>query len=319
MQQISFGSTNLTVTRLCLGTMQFGWTANEAESFAILDAYVAAGGNFLDSADVYSNWAKGNRGGEAETILGRWLSARGNRGDMVIATKCRGKMWGGPDGEGLTGPHIARACEESLRRLGIETIDLYQFHWFDDNVPLEESLGAVGELIAAGKVRYFGVSNYPPERFRALVEAGQRVGVPVSSLQPHHNMVHRAEFEGELQQICLDNGIAVIPYSPLAKGFLTGKYVKGGPRIDSSRAGGVKEYQTNRGWSVIDAVREVAASHGTTPSAVALAWQLAQPGITASIVGANSPAQLADQLPAVDLNLNEQDLDRLDSVSAPGA
>ena len=317
MQKTLLGRTDLMVSRLCLGTMQFGWTASEAASFATMDAFVEAGGNFIDSADIYSRWAKGNWGGDAERIIGRWLKERANREDLVIATKGRGPMWKGPDGEGLSRSHIIRACESSLKRMGIETIDLYQFHWFDDAVPLEESLGAVEELVTAGKVRYLGVSNYPADRFTALCDAAEAMGLPIVTLQPHHNLVYRAEYEAELQAICIARDIAVIPYSPLAKGFLTGKYVKGGPKVTSSRASGVKEYQTDRGWATIDTVRDIAAAHSSTCTAVSLAWQLAQPGIAASITGANNADQLLDQLPAMDLELTREDITRLNAVSAP--
>ncbi len=317
MQKTLLGRTDLMVSRLCLGTMQFGWTASEVAAFATMDAFVEAGGNFIDSADIYSRWVRGNWGGDAERIIGRWLKERGNRDDVIIATKGRGPMWKGADAEGLSRSHLIRACEGSLKRLGVETIDLYQFHWFDDAVPVEESLRAVEELVKAGKVRYLGVSNYPADRFVPLCDAGDAVGVPIVSLQPHHNMVHRAEFEDELQGICRQRDIAVIPYSPLAKGFLTGKYVRGGPKVVSSRASGVKEYQTDHGWATIDAVREVAAAHGSTCTAVALAWQLAQPGITASITGANDATQLMDQLPALDLELSREEIARLNAVSAP--
>ena len=318
MQRAQLGNTDIQVTRLCLGTMQFGWTADEAASFAVLDAYAEAGGNFLDSADIYSRWAKGNRGGESEEIIGRWMKARGNRDWFVVATKVRGPMWPGPTGQGLGREHILKSCDYSLKRLQVETIDLYQFHWFDDDVAIEESLGAVDDLVKAGKVRALGCSNYPPEKLSAALDAAEAHGLPrFESLQPHHNLVHRKEYEVSLQALCVERGVSVIPYSPLAKGFLTGKYVKKGPKVVSARSGGVKEYFNDAGWAALDAVRAVAAEHETTCAAVSLAWQLAQPGITAPIVGANSPAQLADQLPALTLRLADADLARLDAASAP--
>jgi aryl-alcohol dehydrogenase-like predicted oxidoreductase len=308
MNLVPLGTADLRVSRLCLGTMTFGWTADERTSFAILDAFVEAGGNFVDSADIYSYWVRGNHGGESERVLGKWLAARGNRDSIVVATKVRGRMWPGPTGEGLGRAHIIRACEESLRRLQTDRIDLYQFHWFDENVPVEESLRAIEELVAAGKVRYVGSSNHPPERLREALAVAAAHGLQaMASLQPHYNMVHRAEYEDELQGICLEHGLGVIPYSPLAKGFLTGKYERGG-KVKSSRANGVKEYATEQGWATLDRVCALARDRDTTPTAVALAWTLAQPGITAPIVGANNVAQLREQLVGESLELGTEEL-----------
>ena len=318
MQQAALGSTDIQVSRLCLGSMGFGWTASEAESFRVLDAFVEAGGNFIDTADVYSRWLPGHNGGEAETIIGRWMKARGNRDDMIIATKVRGEMWPGPDGQGLSRQHIARAAEDSLRRLQAETIDLYQCHWFDESVPIEETLRAMEELIKAGKVRHIGLSNFPASRIRAALSTSAQYNLPrFETLQPHHSLVHRAEWEGELQELCLAENFGVIPYSPLASGFLTGKYERGGAKVSSQRANAVKQYFTADGWLALDAVRRIAATRGTSCSAVALAWQLAQPGITAPIVGANSAAQLAEQLPALSLELTELELQALNAASEP--
>lgn len=317
MQTSRLGSSSLEVSRLCLGTMNFGWTATEAESFAVLDAFLEAGGNFIDTADIYSRWSPGNKGGEAEDIIGRWAKDRGVRDRVIIATKVRGRMWPGPDGEGLSPKHIKYAVNGSLKRLQMETIDLYQAHWYDENTPIEETLGAFAELRKAGKVRAFGVSNYPPERLRAAIEASRKdpALATIDSLQPHHSLVHRKEFELELQRICLEEGLGVIPYSPLASGFLTGKYTKEGPRVESQRARSVRHYFNENGWGVVDALRSIAAERGSPPSAVALAWSLAQPGVTAPIVGANSPGQLADQLPALTLDLATEELDRLNVAS----
>ena len=318
MQYATLGSSGIRVSRLCMGSMQFGWTADEAESFAVLDAFVAAGGNFIDTADIYSRWVPGNHGGDAELIIGRWLAARGNRNDLVIATKVRGRMWPGPDGEGLGRKHIRSSVNGSLKRLGVETIDLYQCHWFDENTPFEETLDTFKELIAEGKLRAIGLSNYPPDRFsEAIAAAGKNGRPPIASLQPHHSLVHRKEYEDGLQQLCLENEIAVIPYSPLASGFLTGKYRRGGPKVASKRSNATKQYFTEAGWTALDAVLQIAEARGTTPAAVALAWQLAQPGITAPIVGANSPAQLDDQLPALDLSLTPVELAALHEASLP--
>jgi aryl-alcohol dehydrogenase-like predicted oxidoreductase len=318
MERVRLGLSDLDVSRLCLGTMTFGWTADERESFAILDVYAEAGGNFLDSADIYSRWARGNTGGESESIVGKWLKARGNRNQFVIATKVRGRMWPGPAGEGLGREHILKSCDYSLKRLGVETIDLYQCHWADASVPFEETLGAFRDLIRAGKVRHVGVSNFSPaELGGALAIAGKDGLPPIVSLQPHFNLVHRASagepYEGELQDLCLEHNVGVTPYSPLAKGLLTGRYSP--ENVKKASRSGVNEYFHARTWPTVDAVREVASVRGTTMAAVSLSWLLAQPGITAPILGARTSAQLAEQLPAATLRLTAAELARLSEVS----
>ncbi|HYM16223.1 MAG TPA: aldo/keto reductase [Dehalococcoidia bacterium] len=316
MKTTRLGATDLAVSNLCLGTMQFGWTADERASSEVLDAFVAAGGNFIDTADIYSRWAKGNHGGEAEEIVGRWLQARGNRRDVVVATKVRGEMWKGADGEGLSRAHITRAVEDSLRRLQIDTIDLYQCHWPDEGTPIEETLAVFGELIAAGKVRYIGASNYSAAQLRAALDTASVRGLPAfATLQPHHNLVHRAEYEEELAALCVTAGIGVIPYSPLAGGFLTGKYRKGQPLPASQRAGGVKKYLNDEGYAVVDALAGVAGSHGTTIAAAALAWELTRPGIQSPIIGANSTDQLSALLPGAELALAADEIAALDAAS----
>ena len=299
-----------------MGTMQFGWTADERASFAVLDAFVEAGGNFLDSADVYSKWAPGNPGGVSEEILGRWLKQRGNRSKMIVATKVRARMWEGPDGEGLSRAHILRSAEESLRRLQIETIDLYQCHSPDEDTPIEETLAAFGELIDAGKVRYVGVSNYPSGKLEEALRAanGQRLPRFVS-LQPHYNLMHRSEFEGALAALCHGERLAVIPYSPLARGFLSGKYRRGQPLPDSPRARQAKGHMTEQGFRVVDALDAVAKGDGVSPAAVAIAWLLHQPAVTAPIISANTPEQLAELLPAAQLVLSKEALASLDEAS----
>ena len=318
MERRKFGRTDLEVSPLCLGTMQFGWTADEPASVAVMDAFVAAGGNFIDTADVYSRWAPGNPGGVSEEIIGRWLKARGNRDRIVIATKVRGAMWEGPDGEGLGRAHIMRAVEDSLRRLQIDVIDLYQCHWPDTETPIEETLRAFDELIRAGKVRYVGLSNYTaPHGGRGAAAWPAEKSLPrVVSLQPRYNLVHRSEFEGALADLCLREGIAVIPYSPLQGGFLTGKYRRGQPPPESARAHHANQYGNEAGWRVVDAVDEIAKAHETTMAAVAVAWLLAKPAVAAPIIGANSPQQLADILPAADLRLTPDEIASLDAVSA---
>jgi aryl-alcohol dehydrogenase-like predicted oxidoreductase len=317
MRLRKLGATDLQVSALCLGTMQFGWTADERASFAVMDSFVESGGNFLDTADVYSRWVPGNPGGVSEEIVGRWMKARGNRERLIVATKVRGQMWDGPDGEGLSRAHIRRAVDDSLRRLGVETIDLYQCHWPDESTPIEETLSVFGELIASGNVRYVGVSNYTAAQLEeALTVAGEKRLARFVSLQPHYNLVHRAEFEGALVGLCDREEVGVIPYSPLARGFLTGKYRKSQPLPDSQRAGRAKEYMTDQGFGVISALDTVAGAHNTTVAAAALAWLLAQPAITVPIVGANTPEQLADLLPAAELGLGADELRTLDAASA---
>ena len=317
MEYRRLGHTGLKVSALCLGTMQFGWTADEAMGFKVMDAFVEAGGNFIDTADVYSRWVEGNPGGVSEEIIGRWMKARGNRGEIVLATKVRGRMWNGPNGEGLSRAHIMRACDDSLRRLQTDYIDLYQTHAFDAETPIEETMEALTDLVRAGKVRYLGCSNYPAWRLALALGASARLHLArYDSLQPHYNMAHRDEFERELQELCVDQGIGVIPYSPLAGGFLTGKYQRGQDVPDSQRAEGIqKRYFNERGWATIDALQAVAGEHNAEPAQVALAWLLAQPAVTSPIVGANAPEQLQTSLGALTLDLSEEQVRRLNEAS----
>ena len=317
MKTTQLGKTGLTVSNLCLGTMQFGWTADEAASIAVMDAFVAAGGNFIDTADIYSNWTPGNPGGVSEEIIGRWMKARGNRSSITIATKVRGPMWKGDDGEGLSRAHITRAVEDSLRRLQVETIDLYQCHWPDDKTPIEETLTVFDGLIKAGKIRHIGASNYSAAQLgEALKVAGEKKLPRFATLQPHHNLVHRKEYEAELAAVCAGEGMGVIPYSPLAGGFLSGKYRKDQPLPESQRAGRVKQYMTAAGFRAIDALDAVANAHGTSVPAVALAWQMTRPAVSGPIIGANTPDQLAALLPASELRLSADEVAALDAASA---
>jgi aryl-alcohol dehydrogenase-like predicted oxidoreductase len=297
--------------------MQFGWTADEADAVRVMDAFVEAGGNFIDTADVYSRWSPGNPGGVSEEIIGRWMQARGNRDRLIIATKVRGEMWSGPDGQGLGRAHITRAVEDSLRRLQIETIDLYQCHYPDGDTPIEETLTVFDELIRSGKVRYIGASNYQPDQLQDALDIAASRGLPrFSTLQPHHSLVHRSEYEAELAALCEREHIGVIPYSPLAGGFLTGKYRKDQPAPDSQRAGNIKKYLTDEGYAVIDALDAIASAHDTSVAAVALAWQMTRSAVNAPIIGANTPEQLVALLPASELRLSADDVATLDRVSA---
>ncbi len=316
MKKRQLGRTGMQVSELCLGTMQFGWTADEATSFKILSAAYEAGINFIDTADIYSRWAPGNPGGVSEEIIGRWLKqAQIPREALIIATKVRGQM-GDPPTEGLSRERIQKMVEDSLRRLQVETIDLYQTHWPDTEIAVEETLRAMDDLVKAGKVRAIGCSNYSGEQLQEALNVSAASGpVRFESLQPHYSLVHRDEYEAELAKICRKNEIGVIPYSPLAAGFLTGKYRRD-KKANSVRAGSVSKYFTEKNWALLDQMDEIAAAHAATVTQVALAWQLADEVITSPIIGANSIAQLNDSLGAVGLTLADDEKDILDEFSA---
>ena len=317
MDYRNLGRTGLKVSELCLGTMQWGWTASEAAAVEVMDAFVAAGGNFVDTADVYSRWAEGNPGGVSEEIIGRWIKSRGNRDQIVLATKVRGRMWEGPNGEGLSRVHIVKACEDSLRRLQTDYIDLYQTHFFDADTPIEETMETLDLLVRQGKVRYVGCSNYPAWRLtHALWASDKNKWVRYDSLQPHYNLVHRAEFERELRDVCTHFGLGVIPYSPLAGGFLTGKYRRSGA-AQSARAESVRNrYMNDKGFAVLDALDDLAAARNATVLQVALAWQLHLDYVTAPIIGANTVEQLEESLGACAVDLSTDEMARLTQVSS---
>ena len=312
------GRTGLRVAALCLGGNTFGWTTDQKASEAVLDAYVEAGGNFIDTADVYSRWAAGNAGGESETVLGHWMAARRNRPAVVIATKVMGPMGPGPNDTGLSRQHIMQGVEASLTRLQTDYIDLYQAHWDDRETPLDETLRAFDDLVRQGKVRYIGASNYVAWRLaRALWESDRRGYARYESIQPKYNLVFRDEYERELEPVCLEQGVGVIPYSSLGSGFLSGKYRRGAELPRTARAGGVqKTYMTDRGFAVLEAVEKVAAGAGATLAQVALSWLAHRPGITAPIASATSPAQLEELLGGIELRLDEEARAALDRASA---
>jgi aryl-alcohol dehydrogenase-like predicted oxidoreductase len=314
----TLGRTGLKVSALCLGGNTFGWTTDQPASEAVLDAYLDAGGNFIDTADVYARWAPGNKGGESETALGIWMAARRHRHAVIIATKVCGPMGPGPNDKGLSRLHIMRAVEDSLQRLRTDYIDLYQAHWDDRETPLEETLRAFDDLVRQGKVRYIGASNHVAWRLtRALWESDRRGYVRYECLQPKYNLVFRDEYERELEPLCLEQTIGVIPYSSLASGFLSGKYRRGGALPTTARAAGVqKTYMTERGFAVLGAVEKVAAGVGATPAQVALSWLVHRPGITAPIASATSVAQLKEIAGAVDLTLDAESTKTLDQASA---
>ncbi len=312
------GRTGLKVSEICLGTMQFGWTADEPTSQAVMDGFVKAGGNFIDTADIYTSWAGDlSYGGKTEEFIGRWLQARNNRQEIVLATKVRGRMWEGPNGEGLSKARIFRACEDSLRRLQTDYIDLYQCHWADLTTPIEETLTALNDLVRAGKVRYIGASNYPAWRLMEAVATSERCGLArFDCYQPEYSLMERSLFEYEASSFCKHYGLGVIPYSPLAAGFLTGKDRKDGPRPESVRAGGVLDrYGNDKGYAVIEELDKIGSAHGKTVAQTALAWQLSNPVITAPIIGANTTEQLNDLLGAVGYRLPADDMQRLNDLT----
>jgi aryl-alcohol dehydrogenase-like predicted oxidoreductase len=302
--------TDLDVFGLCLGGNVFGWTADRDASFAVLDAYAAAGGNFIDTADSYTAAAPGNSGGESETIIGEWMAARGNRDAIVIATKV-GKLTGL---DNLRAETIRRAADDSLRRLGVDQIDLYYAHGDDPDTPLEETLGAFGELVRAGKVRHIAASNYSGARLAEALEVADREGLPrYVALQPHYNLMER-DYETDQRPVCEREDLACFPYFALAKGFLTGKYRPGGEPVDSPRAEGARQYLDGRGERMLGALDAIAAAHGVQPAAVAVAWLREQDTVRAPIASARNEDQLAPLLASVELTLDADELARLTAI-----
>lgn len=319
MEYRYLGQTGLKVSAICLGTMQFGWSTDEVTAHDIMTRAVGMGCNFLDTADVYSRWVDGNPGGVAEEMIGNWLQKEYvRRQDIIIATKVRGAMTEDPNDQGLSRHHIMNAVEASLRRLQTDYIDLYQMHYYDVNTPQEETLRALDDLVRAGKVRYIGCSNYPAWRLmKALWTSDVHDFVRFDSLQPHYNLVHRAEFERELQPLCLDQGLGVIPYSPLAGGFLTGKYRRGQELPESDRAEGVKKkYMNDRGFRAVQKLEEVGANHEATVAQTAIAWVLANPAVSSAIIGANSVEQLTDTIKGAEIELSEEEKEALDETTS---
>ncbi|WP_405672733.1 aldo/keto reductase [Streptomyces canus] len=308
------GSSDLEVFPLSLGGNVFGWTADESQSFAVLDAYAAAGGNFVDTADSYSHWVDGNSGGESETVIGNWLAARGNRDDVVIATKVSQH----PDFPGLTATNIKAAADASLQRLGTDHIDLYYTHFDKTEVPVEEIIGALDELVKAGKVRAIGASNISAARLAESLAFSDREGLArYVALQPQYNLVSRDTYEGELQAVAAREGLAAVPYYALASGFLTGKY-RPGATVDSPRAaaGAGKHLETERGRKVLAALDDIAESHRVPVATVALAWLASRPTVAAPIASARTVAQLPALLGVAELVLTEEEAARLTEASA---
>ena len=299
--RVALGRTELQVHPLCLGGNVFGWSANSVQSQEVLSAYESAGGNFIDTADMYSRWHTGNVGGESETIIGDWMRARGNRSEMVIATKVA-KLATRP---GLSAANIAAAAEDSLRRLGTDYIDIYYAHHDDEEIPLEESLTAFNELVAAGKVRYLAASNYSAARLEEALKISRELGMSeYLLLQPNYNAIVRNEYEGDLMAVAVKEDIPVLPYFSLAAGFLTGKY-QPGVEVDSVRAGDMPDYKNDRGWAILNAITEIAKQENTSIAAVALGWLRAQPGVVTPIASARTIEQLAEILPVVELSAEQ--------------
>jgi aryl-alcohol dehydrogenase-like predicted oxidoreductase len=294
-------NSDLDVSRLTLGTNVFGWTADEEQSFAVLDAFTAAGGNSIDTADLYT-------GGVSETIIGKWLAKRGNRADVVLATKVGFN-------DGLKASTIEAGAEASLRRLGVDHIDLYYAHKDDPTTPIEESLGAFDRLVRAGKVRHIAASNYTASRLTEALAVSDREGfAKFIALQPEYSLVERSQYEGELADVVANNNLAALPYWGLAKGFLTGKY-RPGVDVDSPRAAGAAKYLDDRGLRVLDALDEIAAARGTSVAAVALGWLTAQPTVASALASARNPEQLTALLPVLDLDLTPAEVQRLTDAS----
>jgi aryl-alcohol dehydrogenase-like predicted oxidoreductase len=308
------GHSNLEVSSLCFGCNVFGWTADESTSFRLLDALVAAGLNFIDTADVYSKWATGNRGGESETTIGRWLKCTGKREKLVIATKAGMEL--APDKKGLSKRYIFQAVEDSLRRLQTDYIDLYQAHIDDPETALDETLSAFAELLKQGKIRAIGASNYSAARLAEAIRVAEQNGLPrYASLQPEYNLVARAGFERELEPLCLEKGIGVIPYFSLASGFLTGKYRSENDLSKSPRGQKVKAYLNERGFRILFALDKVAKDKNSSAAQVALAWLMARPSVTAPIASATTTEQLSELIGATELKLDPTSIELLNWAS----
>jgi aryl-alcohol dehydrogenase-like predicted oxidoreductase len=314
MKKRKLGASGLEVSPLCLGGNVFGWTADEPMSFKLLDSFVASGFNFIDTADSYSTWAPGHKGGESETVIGNWLKARGNRGQVIIATKVGSEVMGK---KGLSKAYILSEVEESLARLQTDYIDLYQSHRDDPATPVEETLEAYGQLVRQGKVRAIGASNFTSDRLGQSLAAGRKHGYPVyASLQPNYNLYERADYETNLEPLCLKEALAVIPYFPLASGFLTGKYRRDEDLAKSARGKFVAKYLNERGFRILDALDQVAKDLDAEPGQVAIAWLLARPSITAPIASATNLDQLRDLIDAVKLTLDPASIEQLNAASA---
>jgi aryl-alcohol dehydrogenase-like predicted oxidoreductase len=314
MEKRRLGNSNLEVSRLCFGGNVFGWTADENTSLKLLDGFVDAGFNFVDTADSYSTWVAGHKGGESETVIGKWFKTRGNRDKLILATKVGSEVAGR---KGLSKNYILSEVEDSLRRLETDYIDLYQSHRDDANTPVEETLEAYSQLVKQGKVRVIGASNFTVERLEMSLQAGRKHGYPrYESLQPNYNLYDRADYETRLEPLCVKEHIGVIPYFSLASGFLTGKYRTQADLETSARGKFVQKYMNERGLRIVAALEQVAKQKGSTPARVAIAWLLARPSVTAPIASATSVEQLNELIEATRLKLDAHTLEILNEASA---
>ncbi len=315
MQKRRLGQTSLEIAPLVLGGNVFGWTADETTSFDLLDRFADAGFNAIDTADSYSRWAPGNKGGESETIIGKWMKSRGNRNDVVVITKVGSDM--GQGKKDLSAAYIERAVEDSLRRLQVETIDLYLSHWPDPATPHEETLGAYRKLLKAGKVRHIGASNVDAGQLRAALDVAKLRDLPrYEVLQPEYNLYDRAGFDGKLRDLCIAEGLGVITYYSLASGFLSGKYRTKADLKKSTRGGGVGKYLDKRGMRILEALDAVVTRHAAKPAEVALAWIIARAGVTAPIASATSLDQMESLIRSASLELSAADIEELNTASA---
>jgi aryl-alcohol dehydrogenase-like predicted oxidoreductase len=315
MKKRKLGKTGMEISPLVFGGNVFGWTADQATSFKLLDAFVAAGFNSIDTADMYSRWVPGHTGGESETILGEWIKRSGNRSKVIVATKVGIDMGDGK--KGLSRTHILRSADDSLRRLQTDYIDLYQSHTDDPETPLEETLGAYAELIKQGKVRAIGASNHKADRLALALETSKKTGLPAyQTLQPNYSLVERSEYESNLEPLCEKEGLGVINYYPLASGFLSGRYRSENDLAGKARAGNLKKYLNERGFRIIAALDQVAKKYNSTPAGVSLAWLLARPSITAPIVSATNLDQLKELVSSVELALDRDSIELLNKASA---
>lgn len=315
MKMRRLGNSGLEIAPLVFGGNVFGWTVSEATGFALLDRFVGAGFNVIDTADVYSKWVPGNSGGESETVLGRWLKHSGKRSKVLIATKVGMEM--GPGRKGLSKSYMLSAVEDSLRRLQTDYIDLYQSHADDPQTPMEETLEAYSQLVKQGKVRVIGASNFTADRLAQSLRVSEERGYPqYQSLQPHYNLYERALYEGELEGVCRSNSLGVIPYFSLASGFLTGKYRSEADLSKSARGAGIKKYLNDRGFRILAALDQVAQKYHCTPAQVSLAWLLARPGITAPIASATSVEQLDQLTEAAEIELDPGSVALLNQASS---
>ncbi len=316
MEKRQLGQSSLHVYPITFGGNVFGWTADEAMSFKLLDAFVAAGFNFIDSADVYSRWHPGNSGGESETIIGNWLKARGGREKVIIATKLGIEM--APGKKGLSRKYMMQAVEDSLRRLKTDYIDLYQSHRDDPETPIEETLSAYADLIKQGKVREIGASNFTAPRLAEALKISTDKGLPrYQSLQPQYSLVERAEFEGPLEELCLKEKVGVIGYYSIASGFLTGKYRSKADAEGRTRGPRVEKYLNDYGFGVVAALDDVAKRYNAKPVQVAMAWLIARPSVTAPIASATNLEQLAELLKSAEIKLDAAAIQQIDAASKP--